>query len=101
MEAVGECLSVDEAKMAERERPVKVQPEHQPSSDVRDGHETDDPFEGWERYPATEADENIGYQKLAWYAAPFGTEGVTLLLVAAVVNGLRRAGRTLIRLIVR
>ena len=87
--------------MTERRRTAKEQPDHQPTTDARAGDEAEDLLEDWERYPATEAEENVGYQKLAWYAAPFGTEGVALLLLAAVVNGLRRAGRTLIRLVMR
>ena len=63
--------------------------------------ETDDPVEEWERYPARVAEENVGYQKLAWYAAPFGDAGVAVVLLAATVNGLRRVGRALIRLLVR
>jgi hypothetical protein len=60
-----------------------------------------DPFEAWDRHPIDEADENIGYQRLAWFAAPFGDVAVALLALAAVVNGLRRVGRAFIRLLLR
>ena len=73
------------------------------SESIDDGppvDEADAPFDAWERYPARVAEENAGYQKLAWYAAPFGDAGVGMLLLAAVVNGLRRAGRVVIRLLV-
>jgi hypothetical protein len=70
-------------------------------ADARPEPELDDPFEEWERYPVDEAEENIGYQKLAWYAAPFGSAGVGLLLLAAITNGLRRLGRAAIRLLIR
>jgi len=58
----------------------------------------EDPFEEWERYPVDEAEERLGYQKLAWYAAPFGSTGIALLVLAAVVNLLYRAGRQVIRI---
>jgi len=51
-----------------------------------------------QHYPADQAEENIEYQQLAWYSAPFGSTGITLLLLAAAVNLTRRAGRALIRL---
>jgi hypothetical protein len=70
-------------------------------ADARPEPELDDPYEAWERYPVDEAEENIGYQKLAWYAAPFGSAGVGLLLLAAIANGLRRLGRAAIRLFIR
>lgn len=63
--------------------------------------EADDPFEGWDRHPIDEADENIGYQRLAWFAAPFGDAALALLALAAIVNGLRRVGRAVIRLLMR
>ena len=58
----------------------------------------EDPFEEWERYPVDEAEERLGYQKLAWYAAPFGSTGIALLVLAAAVNLLYRAGRQVIRI---
>ncbi|MFO7533290.1 MAG: hypothetical protein R6W93_12575 [Candidatus Limnocylindrales bacterium] len=66
------------------------------NGDVRSREETDDLFEDWERYPAAQAEENIEYQKVAWYGAPFGDAGVALLMLAAVVNVLRRVGRAMI-----
>ena len=68
---------------------------------VRPRDEADDPFEEWQRYPASQAEENIEYQKIAWYGAPFGDAGVALLVLAAVVDSLRRIGRAVIRLLVR
>lgn len=61
----------------------------------------DDPFEEWERHPADEAQERLEYQKLAWYAAPFGDAGITLVLLTALVNLARRLGRQFIRLAAR
>ena len=61
----------------------------------------DDPFEEWERYPADEAEENIGYQKLAWFGGAFGDTGVALVVLGAIVNLLRRVGRAIIRLLMR
>ena len=58
----------------------------------------EDPFEEWERYPVDEAQDRLGYQKLAWYAAPFGSTGFALLALAVVVGLLRRAGRQVIRI---
>ena len=58
----------------------------------------EDPFEDWERTPATKAQEQLEYQKLAWYAAPFGSAGIALVVLAAFVNLLRRLGRQIIRL---
>ena len=58
----------------------------------------EDPFEEWERHPADEAREQLEYQKLAWYSAPFGDAGITLVVLAAAVNLLRRLGRQVIRL---
>ncbi len=54
-----------------------------------------------DRLPADEARARIGYQKLAWYASPFGDMGVALLVLAAVVDGLRRVARASIRMLVR
>lgn len=87
--------------MAKRRRGVEWQTSHGSIGDVRPGEEIGDPFEEWERYPATEGEENVEYQKIAWYAAPFGDAGVALLALAAVVNVLRRAGRAVIRLLMR
>ena len=58
----------------------------------------EDPFEDWERYPAIEAQEQLEYQRMAWYAAPFGSASIALLLLMAAVNLLRRLGRQVIRL---
>ena len=70
---------------------------------LEDDHpfEDDDPFEDWERYPSTEAQEQAEYQKLAWFSAPFGSAGVTLLLMAAAVDLLRRLGRQIVRIAYR
>jgi hypothetical protein len=88
--------------MARRRRGGEWRTSHVSSSgDVRPREEADDPFEEWERYPATQAEENIEYQKVAWYGAPFGGAGVALLVLAAVVNVLRRVGRAAIRLLLR
>ena len=89
------------ADMAEKRRGSAWQSSHEalPGGELNELH--DDPFEEWERYPATEAEENIEYQKVAWYAAPFGDAGVALLVLAAVVNVLRRTGRAVIRLLMR
>ena len=59
---------------------------------------TPDPFEDWERYPARKSEEQLEYQKLAWYAAPFGSAGMALVVLAMIVNLLRRLGRQLIRI---
>lgn len=61
----------------------------------------EDPFEDWERYPADEAHEQLEYQRLAWYSAPWGDAGIALLLLTAAVNLLRRAARQVIRLAAR
>ena len=87
--------------MAKRRRGAKWRTGHLPAREVRSSEQADDPFDEWERYPATRAEENIGYQKVAWYGAPFGDAGVGLLVLAASVNVLRRAGRAVIRLLVR
>jgi hypothetical protein len=63
--------------------------------------EADRPFEDWERYPMHEAEENVEYQKLAWYAAPFGDGAIGLLILAFVINGLRRVARAVMRLLMR
>ena len=63
--------------------------------------EDDDPFEEWDRHPVDTAQENVGYQRLAWHAAPFGDAGVSVVLLAFVLNGLRRIGRATIRLLLR
>ena len=87
--------------MARRRREAERRTGHLSAREVQSREQADDPFQGWERYPATRAEENIGYQKVAWYGAPFGDAGVGLLLLAASVNVLRRAGRAVIRLLVR
>lgn len=58
----------------------------------------EDPFEDWERTPARKAQEQLEYQKLAWYAAPFADAGIALVVLAAAVNLLRRLGRQIIRI---
>ncbi len=58
----------------------------------------EDPFEEWERHPADEAQEKLEYQRMAWYAAPFGDAGIALVILTAFVNLARRLGRQLIRL---
>jgi hypothetical protein len=70
------------------------------STDSRPREQADDPFEDWERYPATQADESIEYQKVAWYGASFGDAGVAVLVLAVVLNVLRRIGREVIRRLV-
>lgn len=57
----------------------------------------EDPFEDRERYPADGAQEQFEYQRLAWYAAPWGDAGVALVLLTAAINLLRRAVRQVIR----
>lgn len=61
----------------------------------------EDPFEDWERYPAAKSEEQLGYQRLAWFAAPFGSTAIVLLVFAAAINLLRRLGRQVIRLAYR
>ena len=61
----------------------------------------EDPFEGWERHPADEAQVQAEYQRMAWYSAPFGDAGIALVILAAAVNLLRRLGRQVIRLAAR
>lgn len=87
--------------MAVRRRGAEAMPRGEPIGDARPDHEADDPFEEWERHPIDGAEERIGYQKLAWYAAPFGDAGVGLLVLAAISNGLRRLGRAVIRRLMR
>ncbi|MEX1294734.1 MAG: hypothetical protein AB1Z67_01050 [Candidatus Limnocylindrales bacterium] len=58
----------------------------------------EDPFEDWERTPARKSQEQLDYQKLAWYAAPFGSAGIALVGLAAFVNLLRRLSRQVIRI---
>lgn len=87
--------------MTKRRRGAEWRTGHAPAPAAQPPDGADDAFEEWERYPATRAEENIGYQKVAWYGAPFGDAGVGLLLLAASVNILRRAGRAVIRLLVR
>ncbi len=60
-----------------------------------------DPREPGDHYPADQAQENIDYQKLAWYSAPFGSTGVAVLVMAVLVNGLKSLGRLGIRLLTR
>jgi hypothetical protein len=87
--------------MTKRRRGAEWRTGHAPAPEAPPRDRADDPFDEWERYPATRAEENIGYQKIARYGAPFGDAGVGLLLLAASVNVLRRAGRAVIRLLVR
>ena len=54
-----------------------------------------------DHYPADQAEENISYQKLAWYSAPFGSTGVAVLVLAVLVNSLKSLGRLGIRLLTR
>jgi hypothetical protein len=61
----------------------------------------EDPFEDWERTPARKSQEQLEYQKLAWYAAPFTDAGIALVVLAAAVNLLRRLGRQVIRVAYR
>jgi len=61
----------------------------------------DDPFEEWERHPVDEGKEQLEYQKMAWYAAPFGDAGIALVVLTATINLLRRLGRQIIRLAAR
>jgi hypothetical protein len=58
----------------------------------------DDPFEDWERTPARRSQEQLEYQKLAWYAAPFGSGRIGLVAVAVFINLLLRLGRQIIRI---
>jgi len=68
---------------------------------ARPDEELDDVFEEWERYPARVAEENAGYQRLAWFAGALPDMAVSLLALAAMANLLRRAGRQVIRLWIR
>ena len=61
----------------------------------------EDPFEDWERTPARKSKEQLEYQKLAWYAAPFSDAGIALVVLAAAFNLLRRLGRQAIRVAYR
>jgi hypothetical protein len=58
-------------------------------------------IEDWEESPVRDIDESVGYQRLAWYAAPFGSAAITLLVLAIILNGLKRVGRAIIRLLIR
>ena len=87
--------------MARRRQDAESRTSHKSSNGgVPSREEAEDPFEDWERYPAIQAEENIEYQKVAWYGAPFGDAGVALLVLAAVLNVLRRVGRAAIRRLV-
>lgn len=57
----------------------------------------EDPFEDWARHPADEAQERLGYQRLAWFSAPFGDAGIAVVLLALAVNLLRRLARQVVR----
>jgi hypothetical protein len=74
---------------------------HKPGDGTHHAERVGDASEDWEHYPADDAEENIGYQKLAWYAAPFGSTGVALLVMAVTVNGFKALTRGVIRLIMR
>ena len=63
--------------------------------------EEPDSFEEWERYPARVAEENVGYQRLAWYAGAFGDGAFALLALAVIANTLIRVGRAIVRLVLR
>ncbi len=65
------------------------------------GRPDEDPFEDWERTPAVEAEEAMGYQRLAWVATPAGSSGLSLLVIAFAVNLVRRVARAGIRLLMR
>lgn len=54
--------------------------------------------DGLDRYPVDDADELAAYQRLAWLATPAGSSGLSLLVLAFIVNLLLRGGRSLIRL---
>lgn len=87
--------------MAKQGYAVESRTGHERDDEARPSDEADDPFEEWERYPATAAEETVEYQKVAWYAAPFGDAGLALLVLSAAVNVMRRAGRALIRALMR
>jgi hypothetical protein len=72
-----------------------------PSQPLDPETELEDPLASLDHYPADQAQENIGYQKLAWYSAPFGSTGVALLVLALVVDLVRRVAKAGIRLLVR
>ena len=57
--------------------------------------------EDWAESPVRDVEESVGYQRLAWYAAPFGDAGIALLVLSFTVNGFRRVGRAIIRLLIR
>ncbi len=55
----------------------------------------EDPFEDWERHPIVEAQERGGYQRLAWYSGP---AGLALVVLAVLIDLLRRLGRQIVRI---
>lgn len=59
---------------------------------------TEDPFEEWDRYPADKAHERSELNRLAWFAAPWGDAGISVMVLALTVGLLRRLGRQVIRL---
>ena len=61
----------------------------------------DDRFEAWDRHPSDKAHERLEYQRLAWYSAPWGDAGIAVVVLAALVNVVRRLGRQVIRLAAR
>ena len=63
--------------------------------------QADGPVEDWEESPVRDIDESVGYQRLAWYAAPFGDAAISLLILSFAVNSLRRVGRAIIRMLIR
>ena len=87
--------------MVKQRRGSQRQTSHHSTTAFRRDGDIDDPFEEWERYPATEAEENVEYQRVAWYGAPFGDAGVALLVLTALVNVLRRVAHAAIRVLMR
>ena len=61
----------------------------------------DERFEEWDRHPADKAQEQLEYQRLAWYSAPWGDAGIAVVVLAAALNVTRRLGRQVIRLAAR
>ena len=69
------------------------------AADQRRGDESIDVMGSLRRTPGERAEDTLGYQKLAWYAAPFGSEGVAVLVLAAAMNLLRAMALATIRLL--
>jgi hypothetical protein len=87
--------------MSKRRRGTEWQRRHKTVEEPRSGAPNVDASGDGEHYPADVAEENIGYQKLAWYAAPFGSSGVALLALAVTIDALKALGRGVIRLLSR